>query len=85
MIRALTAQGLREVEGWLRASDEPLALSREHTREVASLGWDAEPLRALVTGPAGDPALDLVLAPALHAALPLGRGLASDRAVWAWL
>jgi hypothetical protein len=89
MIRALTPQGTRRVSEWLRSPTPELALGPEHTRAVAGLSWSEARLsrlqEALDARSAGEPALDALIAPALHASLPLGRRLASDRHVWAWL
>lgn len=89
MIRALTPQGLRHVAEWARGIEASLALGPEHSQIASTRPCDWSRLeelarKALELRP-GDPALDTLIAPALHASLPLGRRVASDRHVWGWL
>ena len=89
MIRELTPQGVRRVAEWARGVEPALELGPEHSRVVSSRPCDWPRLEALTRRalelPPGAPALDALLAPALHASLSLGRNVASDRHVWGWL
>lgn len=86
LLHELTPQGSRHVSECLRRG-EAIVLGPEHQLPLVEIAvGDLEHVeRMLAASELPRPALDGLLAELLHRALPLGRRLATQRWVWAWL
>jgi len=86
LLHALTPQGVRLV-GEALASPTPVELGPEHQVPLAErdVGDLAGMCRVVAASGHERSQLDGLIAPKLHAALPLGRDLGARSAMWAWL